>query len=226
MKIIEKWIICLSAAFVVCGSQAASATHPIQRNWEFRFSRDTHRPFFISAGESGFGQKAKMEGSIFIADDDHGMPILRELNVRLVDVVSVNAGTGEIIEPITDPFIAEGDLLPNVLLNDANQYRLGTLTESVDGIHMVFETSGTASNLVDLAETQLQMDFIGRELHFSGRSTFTSVVDGEFMFIDPESAVFVPEPSGITLAGTWLVLSLWLLVGDRRVFVPILRRGV
>ena len=58
------------------------------------------------------------------------MPILRDMDLRLRDVVSVNAGTGEIIDPINDPFVNEGDLLVDVLLNEIPHDVFGTLTQS------------------------------------------------------------------------------------------------
>ena len=77
------WIAALTVSLVVIGWAApVTATHPIQRNWEFQFALGTERPFFISGGFSGVGQRANLEGSIFIDDDDHGMPILRELDPR------------------------------------------------------------------------------------------------------------------------------------------------
>ena len=92
-----RWIVFLT---MIGWTANVAALHPIQHNWEFQFVPDTERPFFVSAGESGVGQRAKLDGAIRIDDHDHGMPILRDLNLRLTNVVSVIAATGEIIDPI------------------------------------------------------------------------------------------------------------------------------
>ena len=173
--------------FVIGLTQTASALHPIQRNWEFRFDQTSERPFFISPGLSGVAQRATIDGAIYIDDDDHRTPILRKLDLRLSDVVSVNADTGEIIDPIEDPLVFDGDRLVDVLLNDLSPDTVGTLTETAGGFHMQFVASGAVSQSNERALTQLDMRFIGGELRLSGSSAFTSFDDGTYMLIDPIS---------------------------------------
>ena len=128
--------------FVSSWAATSFALHPVQRNWEFRFTAGDDRPFSVTGGFSTIEQRAKLEGALFIDDADHGMPILREMQMCLVDIVSVDVLTGDIVPPPAQPFIQEGDLLRDVLLNELDVYRNGTLTQDLAGIHMEFAGTG------------------------------------------------------------------------------------
>ncbi len=167
----------ISAFFVRLGVVLAAnawaacsfAAHPIQHNWEFRFQAGDARSFSVGGGFSSIEQRAKLEGALFIDDHDHGMPILRDIQMRLVDVVSVELLTGEIVPPPPEPFIREGDLLEDVLLNPLDVYSFGTLTQDVESIHMEF--TGMGPDAYDtLSETRLRMVLADNDLTLFGSS--------------------------------------------------------
>ena len=172
---------------------SAFALHPIQHNWEFRFETGDDRPFSVTGGFLGIEQRANIEGALFIDDDDHGMPILRDMEMRLVDVVSVDVLTGEIVPPPVEPFIREGDLLQDVLLTPLDVYRHGTLMEDLAGIHMEF--AGTGRDRYDTpSETRLSMDLVEHDVTLNGFS-WNLADDGIEMSIDPTLGLLIPRPA-------------------------------